>query len=319
MTHRLNQRKTSHNGACAALACLLAATLGHAAVAAPPIPTRDIRHVHNLTTAGGVPLSLPTDVAIGRDGRIYVVDSGNHRLVAFDRGGRFLFSVGQPGKGRGQFKDPVGIGTGSDGAVYVADKGNQRIQVFEPDGALRHVFPVAYAGKPVSPVDVAVDAAGKTLYVTGNSNHRVMAYTPGGRFLRQWGGEGVNRGEFRYPATVAVNAEGSVFVVDVFNTRVQVFDRGGRVYAVGEWGVLPGQLFRPKGVALDRNGRIYVSDSYLDVVQVFDNEYRFLAVLGRGGRPQRLTSPAGITIDGSDRLYISEMLKHQVSVYELRP
>lgn len=301
-----------------ALACWLVLVCGGVLAAGAPIPTRDVQYAFLLTTAGEARLSLPTDVAVGRDGRVYVVDSGHHRLVAFDRNGRFLFGVGQSGAGPGQLNDPVGVGTGPDGAVYVADKGNRRVQVFEPDGRFRRAFAVMHAGKPVAPVDVAVDAAGKTLYITGNTNHRVMAYTPDGRFLRAFGGEGANRGEFRYPATVAVNAAGTVFVVDVFNTRVQAFARDGRVYIAGEWGVLAGQLFRPKGVALDRRGWIYVSDSYLDVIQVFDGEYRFRHVLGRDGRPQRLTAPAGIAIDG-ERLYVAEMLKHRVAVYELAP
>ena len=293
---------------------LLAAALGVAGVSAA-IPVAELRPLFVLSEG----LALPSDVAVGRDGRIYVVDSGNHRIAVFERGGKRLFTFGQRGGGPGQLRDPVGIGIAPSGQVYVADKGNRRIQIFSPDGEPVRAFPVTAGGKTVAPVDVAVDAAGKNVYVTGNNNHKVMAFSPDGRLLQQWGGEGVNRGEFRYPATIAVGADGRVYVVDVLNTRVQVRDPNGSFYTVGEWGVLPGQLFRPKGVALDRHGRVYVSDSYLDVVQVFSSAYQFLHVLGAGGKPQALTSAAGIAIDHDNRLYVAEMLKHRVTVFELPP
>jgi DNA-binding beta-propeller fold protein YncE len=294
---------------------LLAVGFGIAGAFAGAIPTVELRVLFSIQDG----LALPSDVAIGTGGRVYIVDGGNHRVAVFDRAGKPLFHIGARGSAPGQFRDPVGIGIGPQGSVYVADKGNQRIQVFSAEGAPQGSFPVRVGGKPVAPVDVAVDAAGKTLYVTGNSNHKLMAFTPDGRLLRQWGGEGVNRGEFRYPACVAIGPDGRVYVVDVLNTRVQAFDPSGQIFTVGEWGVLPGQLFRPKGVAIDRQGRVYVSDSYLDVLQVFSSAYKFLHVLGSAGKPHPVVAPGGIAIDDGNRLYVAEMLKNRVTVFELSP
>jgi DNA-binding beta-propeller fold protein YncE len=286
------------------------------AVAHAAIPTNEARV---LTAIGaGAGLSLPSDVAVAADGRVYVVDSGNHRIAVFDRDGKLLARFAERGTEPGKLRNPVGLGLAPNGEVYVADKDNRRIQVFDADGRFRRGFAVTSRGKPVAPVDVALDAAGKTVYVTGNSNHRVMAFTPEGRFVREWGGEGVNRGEFRYPATLTVGGDGRVYVVDILNTRVQAFEAGGRIYQVGGWGVLPGELFRPKGVAVDHAGRVYVSDSYLDVVQVYDSSYNFLHVVGSGGKPHRVTAAAGIAVDGG-RLYVAEMLNNRVAVIELAP
>jgi DNA-binding beta-propeller fold protein YncE len=293
---------------------LLAAAL-FAAGAHAGVPLAAVRSLAILSEG----LALPSDVAVGRDGRVYVVDSGNHRIAVFARGGKRLFTFGTRGTGPGQLRDPVGLGIAPSGQVYVADKGNHRIQVFDPDGAARGGFAVTVGGKPVAPIDVAIDPGGKAVYVTGNTNHKVMAFSPAGRLLQQWGGEGMMRGEFRYPATIAIGGDGRVYVVDVLNTRVQARDARGQIFTVGDWGVLPGQLFRPKGVALDRQGRVYVSDSYLDVVQVFSSSYQFLYVLGAGKEPQRFTSAAGIAIDADQRLYVAEMLKNRVTVFELPP
>lgn len=299
-----------------AAAVIAAATVLTASAAG--VPTAPVSHVFDITRGSGGALSLPSDVAVSHDGRIYVVDSGHHRVAVFDRDGNPLFSVGQPGAGAGQFRNPVGIGVDGNGWFYVADKDNHRVQVFDGAGQWQRSFAVSSQGKPAAPIDVAADRQGR-LYVTTNK-HRVLAYDAHGKQLRQWGGEGSNEGEFRYPATVVVDPQGVVYVVDTLNARVQAFDGGGKfIVNVGEWGVLPGQFFRPKGVATDSRGRIYVADSYLDVIQVFDPARRFLHVLGREGQPQRFVSTGGIAVDQAGRLYVTEMLKHKVSVHELKP
>jgi len=288
-----------------------------AAVHATDIPTGKVEHLFDLH-AGPTPLSLPSDVAVADDGRIYVVDGGNHRIAVFDAAGKFLFDFGKPGSRPGEFNGPLGIDIDAAGRVYVTDRNNHRLQIFDKGGHLLHQFPVRDGKRSVAPIDVAVTRNGERLYVT-TSHHRVMAYSSQGRLLRTWGGEGTATGQFRFPATIAISRDGFIHVTDVLNTRVQVFDPAGQfVVQVSDWGVLPGQVFRPKGVALDDRQRIYVGDSYLDVIQVFDAERRFLHVLGEGGKPKRFVSPGGIAVDKFRRLYVTEMLRNTVSVYALK-
>ena len=59
--------------------------------------------------------NLPRDLAIGKDGRLYVVDGGNFRVVVFDREGKYLFSFGSVGKQYGQFARPKEIAIDRDG------------------------------------------------------------------------------------------------------------------------------------------------------------------------------------------------------------
>lgn len=289
------------------------------AQAAADLPTRALVREFFIDSAGNDTLSLPTDVAVGSDGRIYVVDGGHHRLAIYDKNGRFLKTVGRRGNRPGQFNGPLGIGTDRQGQVYVADKNNARLQVFDQDGRYLNGFRLTDGKTAVRPADVAVSPDGNTIYVTSNNLHKVLAYTPQGKLRAQWGGQGVNKGEFRFPATVDVDATGRVYVVDVLNTRVQVFGPVGKyLLTFGTWGVLPGQLVRPKGVAIGRGGQIFVSDSYMDVVQVFNDAHHFMSVLGAGGKPHRFESAAGITTDGGSRILVAEPLKHRVSVYRVK-
>jgi len=77
----------------------------------------------------------PSDIAVDPAlKRIYVADSGNHRIAAFDFAGNYLKSFGQEGQGPGKFNRPTGICILPDSRLAVADFGNTRIQIFDRDG-----------------------------------------------------------------------------------------------------------------------------------------------------------------------------------------
>jgi len=282
------------------------------------LETRDLKHLFDLTHAEQVALSLPTDVAIAPDGRIYVVDGSNHRIAVFDKAGRFLNVIGAKGSADGQFLSPIGITVDKKGNVYIADSGNYRIQIFNDSGGFIRKIKLREKNRKIKPIDVAINQSKKILYITGNNNHKVMRYSTRGKFLGSWGKKGNNPREFRYPATITVSDEGLVYVVDVLNSRIQIFESNGKLSTTaGSWGVLPGQLFRPKGVALGRKDQIYVSDSYMDLIEVYDNKTKFSHVLGKDNKPHKFVTPAGITIDKHNRIYVTEMLNNKVSVYQL--
>ena len=282
------------------------------------IPVKQIKHLFTIKGDNANPLSLPSDVSVDKNGNIYIVDSGNHRIAVFDDAGEHISFISGKGQKQGELLNPVGIDV-AENNIYVADKDNHRIQIFDLDGTYKKNIILRPGNKLIRPVDIAVNKKLKLLYITGNNNHKVMVYDYSGKLLHQWGGEGTNRGEFRYPATISL-FHNNEYIVDVLNSRVQIFNTKGELQSIaGEWGVLPGQLFRPKGVALDNKGNIYISDSYLGVIQVFSNDTRFRYVLADNGKPYKFTSPSGITIDKQNRLYVCEMLNNRVSVYSLEP
>ena len=283
------------------------------------LETRALQHLFDLNQAANSPLSLPSDVAVAPDGRIYVVDGNNDRIAVYSDDGKFVSTIGSTGAADGQLSSPIGIDVDNKGDVYVADSGNYRLQVFNAAGKFIRQIPLREKNVRIKPVDVAVDNEKQILYITGNNNHKVMLYSIGGKYLRAWGHQGNNPGEFRYPATITVSDDGLIYVVDVLNSRVQIFERNGNVLTVaGSWGVLPGQLFRPKGVAVDAKGAIYVSDSYMGLIEVFDNTKQFSYVLGKDNSPHKFITPAGITLDKHQRIYVTEMLSNKVSVYKLK-
>ena len=106
--------------------------------------------IHKLSPSGellmqlgtpGVPgdgpdtFNLPTDIAFGPGGDLYVSDGyGNARIVRFTKEGTYKTEWGARGTGPGEFGLPHGIAVAGDGRVYAVDRDNRRVQVFDSEG-----------------------------------------------------------------------------------------------------------------------------------------------------------------------------------------
>jgi DNA-binding beta-propeller fold protein YncE len=95
-------------------------------------------HVFDIGERGTGPgqFNLPRDVAVGRDGRIYVVDGANFRVQIFESDGTYVDTFGSVGVYPGQFSRPKGVATDPDGNVYVTDTAFGNFQIFNADGQL---------------------------------------------------------------------------------------------------------------------------------------------------------------------------------------
>lgn len=80
--------------------------------------------------------NFPRDLTVGKDGQLYIVDSGNFRVQIFDRNGKFLKSFGSIGRQIGQFARPKEIAADAAGNIYVADTAFGNFQIFNPEGEL---------------------------------------------------------------------------------------------------------------------------------------------------------------------------------------
>ncbi|HYL85667.1 MAG TPA: SMP-30/gluconolactonase/LRE family protein [Candidatus Angelobacter sp.] len=89
---------------------------------------------HWLTTPGD--FGAPSNVALDKEGNVYVTDTMNNRVEIFDADGNFLSEFGKHGDGPGYLARPKGIAVDSDGHIWVADSYQDRVQVFNREGQL---------------------------------------------------------------------------------------------------------------------------------------------------------------------------------------
>lgn len=113
--------------------------------------------------------NFPTDLAVGPDGRVYVLDAGNFRVQVFDPDGQFLYKWGRVGHGLGQLARPRAITVDKDNLVYVLDGSFANLQIFDDKGQL--LLPIGERslkdgpGIFSSPSGVATDDTGRVYIV----------------------------------------------------------------------------------------------------------------------------------------------------------
>lgn len=103
--------------------------------------------------------NFPSNIAVDREGKLYVVDSGNFRVQIFDHTGKFIRTFGKLGDFFGAFARPKGIAVDSDGHIYVVDTAFRNFQIFDQEGQLLLFVGEGglEPGKFVLPAGIAID------------------------------------------------------------------------------------------------------------------------------------------------------------------
>ena len=147
-------------------------------------------------------LKNPEDMFIDKEGKIYVADTGNNRIVVYSAKYEFLFEISSDGQysegDLAALKEPTGVYVDpDDGAILVADSGNGRIVEFTKYGNLRYSYPkpeseILVEGFSYQPEKVTKDSRG-FMYVTnkGDSNG-IMQLSTNGEFISYYGTNKVN-------------------------------------------------------------------------------------------------------------------------------
>jgi DNA-binding beta-propeller fold protein YncE len=224
----------------------------------------------------------------------------------------------ETGPARGQVVYPRAI-TYSRAAhcFFVVDR-LARIQRVEADGSvsLDWRMPQWVNGKPVG-LSVGPDG---NLYVADTHYSRVVVYSPGGHYLREWGSYGTGEGQFIYPTDVAFDADGNIYVSEYGdNDRIQVFDpRTHRVLrTIGRFGHDDGEFSRPQSILIDSAGLLYVADSSNHRIAVFRIDGTFLRNMGRvGSGPGEFRFPYGLDQDADGNLVVAEFGNNRVQLID---
>ena len=180
-------------------------------------------------------------------------------------------------------------------------------------------------GDPFVPNTMVHDPAGR-IWVAQPDHDRFAIFQPDGTFVEYWGEAGSGGGQLnlRRPTngdgygTVAFAPDGSFYVLDVGNRRVQVFDAQRRfVRAWGGFGLGPGQFNDPVGIVVGGDGRIHVLDDVRGVIETYDSSGTVL-----GSFPAFVQASSGfnaanaLAMDTADNLYISDILPTQVERFD---
>jgi YD repeat-containing protein len=194
-------------------------------------------------------LAMPTGVAIGPEGSLYIADGSNHRIRRVGPDGIIHTVAGTGFRGfdgdggpatAARLNRHTGVAVGPDGSLYIADTGNQRIRRVGPDGIITTVAGTgsggfdgdggpATAARLSLPSGVAIGPEG-SLYIAEEDNHRIRRVGPDGIITTVAGtgsggfdGDGgpATAARLSWPRGVAIGPEGSLYIVDEGNRRIR--------------------------------------------------------------------------------------------------
>lgn len=170
------------------------------------------------------------------------------------------------------------------------------------------------------PAGVAVTQDG-TLYVIDTARDHIRAFDADGNPIATWGEAGSDPGQFRFSlfkdfgaaGDLAVSPDGSIYVADTFNNRIQKLAADGAfILAWGDGGSEPGQIFEPSGIGVDAAGRVYVAEA--TGVQVFDGDGQFLDSWdgAQQGDVPPLAGAADVAVDEAGVAWVTDPGLHRV-------
>jgi predicted membrane-bound mannosyltransferase/sugar lactone lactonase YvrE len=164
-----------------------------------------------------------------------------------------------------------------------------------------------------------------TVYVADSRNHRILHMDMEGKVLHEWGtfADGVETqigaGTFNEPWGIALAPDGSVYVTDTWNHRIEKFTSTGKF--ITAWGIFgqgetPDSFYGPRGLAVDAEGRVYVTDTGNKRIAVFDEDGKFITEFGSAGfDPGQFDEPVGIAIDKNGKVYVVDTWNQRIQTF----
>jgi DNA-binding beta-propeller fold protein YncE len=290
----------------------------------PDTDTDQLRRALTGERVAGIGLIKPYSIAVNH-GRVFVGDTVHKDVRAFDFPERKFIEIGQDEdeQGNGKLEMPLGIDVDKQGNLYVFDGKLKQIVVYNRDGKFQR-----YIGNPddfVKPAGIAVTPDGSRIYAvdiggSSSNQHKILVYdAKSGAHLFDIGKRGSGNGEFNLPRDVAIAPDGSLYVVDGGNFRVQKLTADGKfISAWGSIGRQLGEFSRPKEAAVDKDGNVYVVDAAFGNFQIFNPKGELL--LAVGGRsnldgPAKFALPSSIAVDDDGRVYVVDQYFRKVDVF----
>ena len=235
--------------------------------------------------ASKAPLSFPSGVAVDKAGNVYITDFGNHRVRLIDATGKITTIAGTGEAGydwegpavEARLTQPSGVAVDGAGNVYITGNDSFGVRRIDASGILSEA-PNSSAPYDGRDRGIALDAAGN-LYIANIDNNYVRRVDAtetvsviAGTKEAGYAGDGgpAVKAQLNYPAGVALDKVGNLYIADTGNHRIRRVDTAGIITTIagtgepgygGDGGMaVEAQLASPFALTVDSSGNLYFVD-----------------------------------------------------------
>ena len=223
---------------------------------------------------------------------------------------------------------PRGLQVAADGQVYIVDYWNQRIEYMNPDGTGAQAF--GFRGNPSlkGAINFAWSAAIQPgtgdIFVANRESNQVQAFSPTGTSILIFGSNGAADGQFRLPQGIAFAPDGTLYVDDSGNNRVERFslDPGDTaatwLATYGQKGAgatsPAGDLNNPTGISVASDGTVWVADTRNNRIQSLSPSgvWTVLTAPSGSGTQQGFRAPWGVTVAPDASIWVADTGNHRI-------
>lgn len=274
-------------------------------------------------TVGAATLSQPLGLDIDPDGNVYIVDTGNNRLLKCSQRGELLREVGGFGFDKEQFDRPVDVWAGNGLDVFVVDYNNQRLERYDKD--LNYIS--SYYSDELQnaslqfgyPAAVGLSRNGE-IFLAEHEFNRVLRIDAFGKPLSSFGDFTWGEGRLSRPAKILLTSRHELFVSDSTADAIAEFDDYGNFVRWRGAGVLrdPAGLAEIKYKTPNGNETLLVvADGGNHRVVGLNPADEVLLAFGKMGRaPEQFQFPADVAVAGN-RIFVLDTGNHRVQIFEL--
>ncbi|CAF1562543.1 unnamed protein product, partial [Rotaria magnacalcarata] len=271
----------------------------------------------------------PSDMTFDSYQNLYVVDTANHRIQKFNSGssvGTTAIGTGSAGSSYSELNSPSAIYIDANRTMFILDTSNYRVlkwKLEEPLGIIVAGSQTAGSGLNQITTSYAMFVDNQyNVYVSEYGNHRVTMWlatnTTAGILVAGGNGAGSASNKLNYPWGVYVDVNGTIYVVDRNNHRVQRWNSGAMTgTTVGGSTADPGpysyQFSSPTAIAFDIFGYMYILDSGNSRVQ------RWLpgATYGITIAATSMSTPYGMKIGPLGNIVIADTFNYRILSFAL--
>ena len=285
-------------------------------------------HVMNIGAegAGEGQFNYVEDFDLTINGQHIMATDAAHAFVqVFDKTtGQFITRFGGKGDENANLEKPEGISVAPDGRIFIADYTTGDVKVYDQDYKWLMTFSEygTAAGQNIKSEFTSI-YNGK-YYMPDAGNHRINVFDLDGNFLFMFGDGGDVEpdsavGLLNNPESAKFSSEGKMYVADLKNDRIQVFNHDGNFLMTwGSTGNGDGQFLTPAGIAIDKDDNIYVTEIGNSRIQVFDKNGTFITKWGKEGSGNgEFGNLHGIFVDrATGWVYVADTANNRIQVFK---